>query len=432
MPHYVRIASKVFDRPLMILPSQAQAIGDFLAARIHGGAVPELEPQRRSGPAASRFEGESVGVGDREEGFWTEFYRRVGSVGLVTVEGELVNRGAWIGASSGITSYEGVMAQLTRAANDPKVSSIVLDIDSPGGEAVGAMEFAAFIRKLNAVKPVTAIANGMAASAAYAFASGAGRLLTIPSGIVGSIGVVMLHLDQSARLEQAGVKPTLIFSGDHKVDGNPFEALPEAVRADLQAEVDGFYQQFVASVAAGRPGLSEDAIRATQARIFVGDDAVKAGLADGISTLDELVAELNRSGARALPASPRGHQMKDSYTQAELDEARTEAHASGHAAGKAEGAAEGRAAALADVAAITGSEEAKGREAQALVFALEGIAPPAATKALAASPKGASSLASRASSEPIPPVGGSAQGGGRAAAPVIDAKAIYAGMNRAG
>lgn len=429
MPHYVRIASKVFDRPLMILPSQAQAIGDFLAARIHGGDVPTYEPQR-GGPAATRFEGESVGVGDPEEGYWTEFYRRIGSVALVTVEGELVNRGAWIGASSGLTSYEGVMAQLTRAANDPKVSSIILDIDSPGGEAVGAMEFAGFVRKLNAVKPVMAIANGMAASAAYAFASGAGRLLTIPSGIVGSIGVVMLHLDQSARLAEAGVKPTLVFAGAHKVDGNPFEALPEGVRADLQAEVDGFYEQFVASVAAGRPGMSEAAIRATEARIYVGEDAVKAGLADGVSTLDELVAELNRSGARALPASPRGLQMNDrTYSQAELDAARTEAHASGHAAGKAEGTAEGRAAALADVAAITGSEEAKGREAQALVFALEGIAPPAATKALAASPKGPSALAARAAAEPIPAVG--AVGQNPPAAPRASAADIYA-RRRAG
>lgn len=427
MPHYLRIAAKVFDRPLMILPSQAQAVGDFLAARIHGGEAPAYEAKRRA-PAASRFEGESVGIGDPEEGFWTEFYRRIGSVALVTVEGELVNRGAWIGASSGLTSYEGVMAQLTRAANDEKVRNIVIDGDTPGGEAVGAMEFAAFIRKINGIKPVTTIANGMLASAGYAMAAGAGRIVTIPSGIVGSIGVVMLHLDQSARLAEAGVKPTLVFAGAHKVDGNPFEALPASVRDDLQAEVDGFYQQFIASVAVGRPGLSEAAIRATEARVYVGEDAVKAGLADGVSTLDELVAELNRSGARALPTSPRGNLMTDKiYTQAEFDAARTE----GHAAGKAEGTTEGRTAALADVAAITGSDEAKGREAQALVFALEGIAPTAATKALAASPKVAGGLAARALAEPIPPVGALAQGEGRATSQ-IDGKAIYARMNRVG
>lgn len=426
MPHYLRIAAKVFDRPLMILPSQAQAVGDFLAARIHGGEAPAYEAKRKA-PAASRFEGESVGIGDQEEGFWTEFYRRIGSVALVTVEGELVNRGAWIGASSGLTSYEGVMAQLTRAANDEKVRNIVIDGDTPGGEAVGAMEFAAFIRKINGIKPVTTIANGMLASAGYAMAAGAGRIVTIPSGIVGSIGVVMLHLDQSARLAEAGVKPTLVFAGAHKVDGNPFEALPASVRDDLQAEVDGFYQQFIASVAVGRPGLSEAAIRATEARVYVGEDAVKAGLADGVSTLDELVAELNRSGARALPTSPRGNLMTDKiYTQAEFDAARTE----GHAAGKAEGTAEGRTAALADVAAITGSDEAKGREAQALVFALEGIAPTAATKALAASPKAAGGLAARALAEPIPPVGALAQGEGRAA-PRATAADIYA-RRRAG
>lgn len=421
MTHFPRIASKVFDRPLMLLPSAAQTIGDYVAARVQGVAPAEVMEPRRRGPAASRFEGESVGAGDPEEGYWTEFYRRVGSVALVTVEGEMVNRGAWIGASSGLTSYEGIQAQLIRAANDPKVRSIIIDGDTPGGEAVGAMELASFVRRINQTKPVTTIANGMLASAGYAMAAGAGRVVTIPTGIVGSIGVVMLHLDQSAKLEKAGIKPTLVFAGAHKVDGNPFEALPESVRADLQAEVDGFYVQFVASVAAGRPNLTEARIRATEARIYVGEDAVKAGLADEVSTLDDLVATLNRSAARA-PSNPRGSLMSDEkiHSQAELDQA----VATASAAAKAEG----RAAALADVAAITGSDEAKGREAQALVLALEGIPPAAAAKALAASPKGAS-LAARLAAEPIPAVGGEGGAAKRAGAE-IDGKAIYAGMNR--
>jgi signal peptide peptidase SppA len=223
-------------------------------------------------------------------------YRFRNGVALITVEGSLVNRGAYIGAASGLTSYEGVTAQFAAAAADPDVKTILLDLDSPGGEAGGAFELADFIHAIAQEKPVVAIVNALAASAAYAMASSASRIVTTPSGVAGSIGVVMLHLDQSRRMDQLGVTPTLIYAGGHKVDGNPFEPLPEAVRADLQAEVDQLYAMFVATVARGRPDLSEDAIRATEARTFLGAEAVGVGLADDVGAFVDISEELQRSG----------------------------------------------------------------------------------------------------------------------------------------
>lgn len=285
--HLHRIAARVLNRPLLIVPHNAEIICSVLAERI--GVDPMVALPARQ-PKATRFLGETVVSGAGA------MYNLVNDTAVVTVEGELVNRGAWIGADSGLTSYEGIDAQLRAAAADPKVRQILLDMESPGGEAVGAMEMAAAVRKVNKEKPVYAIANGMAASAAYAIASGAKRVFTTPSAITGSIGVVLLHLDQSVRLEKHGIKPTLIFAGAHKVDGNPFGPLPDSVAEDLKAEVAQFYQHFVETVAAGRPNLTEQAIRATEARTYLGADAVKVGIADAVSSFDEVLVEVRAAG----------------------------------------------------------------------------------------------------------------------------------------
>ena len=135
----------------------------------------------------------------------------------------------------------------------------------PAGQPVRSL--ADLIRSVRQTKPVTAFVNDMAASAAYGIASAANEIVVSPTSIVGSIGVVMLHADRSGELAAQGVKPTLIFAGSHKVDGNPFEPLSDAVRADLQASVDAHYRQFLDTVAAGRGRkLTADMARATEAR----------------------------------------------------------------------------------------------------------------------------------------------------------------------
>src|SRR5262249_57857251 len=128
---------------------------------------------------------------------------------------------------------------------------VILDIDSPGGEATGAFGFYETLRLARGRKPIVAVVNDMAASAAYGIAAQADEIVISPSSMTGSIGVVMVHMDHSKELEKKGRTPTLIFAGDHKVDANSFEPLSPGVRADLQKEVDGIYGTFVESVAAG-------------------------------------------------------------------------------------------------------------------------------------------------------------------------------------
>jgi signal peptide peptidase SppA len=228
----------------------------------------------------------------------------LGKDGIATIPiiGSLVNRGAWIGAQSGLVSYEGLKTQVATAMRDDRVRAVVLDIESPGGEAVGAFECADAIKKLTQAKPVTAVVNGLMASAAYALGSAATKIVTTPTGISGSIGVVMLHADFSRNLDKAGITPTLIHAGAHKVDGNPYQPLTDDVKADLQAETETFYDLFVQCVASNRH-MSAAAIRATEARTFIGQAAIDAGLADEVGTIESVVEQLR--GSANPPASNR-------------------------------------------------------------------------------------------------------------------------------
>lgn len=284
----LHIADRVLNRPMLITPEKAQVILSVLSGRIGVNS-----------PEASRFEGRPY-VEEEPGKFRDRPYNVANGVGIITVTGSLVNRGAWIGASSGLTSYEGIRHQLKTAATDAAVKSVILDLSSPGGEAIGAFETAALVRELSATKRTVALVNGMAASAAYAIASGAREIVTTETGVSGSIGVVLLHADFSRKLANDGIEPTLIFAGAHKVDGNPFEPLPEAVRADLQAEVNAFYDLFLKTVAAGRGGrLTSEQARSTEARALIGSAAVAAGLADRVGTFESVLAELQQSDPRA-------------------------------------------------------------------------------------------------------------------------------------
>ncbi|WP_354070664.1 S49 family peptidase [Caulobacter sp. 1776] len=397
------------------MPSAAEVIATVLAERTGADAMldpgefaaaVDREMQARGGyPNASRFSGRSTGP----DGSYKPFFRLDDGVAIITIVGELVNRGAWLGASSGLVSYEGINAQLRSAKRDGDVRGLLVDLQTPGGEAVGAMECAEVMREVAAEKPVVAVTNGMAASAGYAIASGATEVVTTATGLSGSIGVVMLHVDQSGRLKQNGLKPTLIHAGAHKVDGNSFGPLSEEVAADMQAEVDAFYDLFVETVAAGRQGMTADQIRATEARTFIGQKAVDAGLADRVGTFETALADLKAGRiGRSQSTKPKGTTLMSDQTQAPAAAAAAAAAApiiaAASAAAPAAAApaatvneAEVRAAAASAtkerIKAITTCDAAKGRETLAnhLAFNTE-MSVEEAKATLAASPQSAAAV----------------------------------------
>lgn len=376
-PTLVQIADRVIGRPLLLLPGKVEVLLHVLEGRLPLAGA-DLAPLS---PDASRFLGEPARGGT--------FMVHEG-VALIPVIGSLVNRGAWIGTKSGLTSYEGLAKQISDAAADPKVKGIILDLDSPGGEATGMFGVAAKVREAAAQKQVVAVVNDMAASAAYGIASQATEIVVSPTSIVGSIGVVLTHLDRSGELATKGIKPTLIFAGRHKVDGNPFGPLSDAVRADLQAEVLKFYDQFVGLVAQGRGAkMDEQSARATEARTYLGEEAVRMGLADRVASLDEVLAGLSSRGAKAAPNSTPKKGLAMSQTTEAAPQAEnagiTQAHVD---AARAEGMNAGAAAERARIAGILTHAEAEGRAAQATALALEtDLSAEAAAKVLAVSPK---------------------------------------------
>jgi signal peptide peptidase SppA len=392
---FPRAKSLLLNTPLYAHPRAAMTLFNALAERwdLTPGVIPhddlhsdlvDVRQLHRDRPRidASRFEGDFV----RAEG---DTWRRVepfrltkDGVGVVTVTGEMVNRGAWHGENSGITSYEGVKDQLLRAGRNPKAKSILLDLETPGGAAMGCAECAAVVRAVAREKPVYAVVNGMAASAGYALASGATRIINTPTGIAGSIGCVMMHLDMSKALQQKGVTPTLIFAGEHKVDAWPVQPLSDDARTELQREVDAFYGVFLETVAAGRGRkLSQKAARETQARTFIGEAAVDAGLADAIGSFEEVLVEATakarRGASSTSPKSLRSKSMSSSIlgdrTVSEEDHARavTAARAEGVKEGHEAGGAAGAAAERARIRMIVQDPRVAGREIAALDLAIE-------------------------------------------------------------
>jgi signal peptide peptidase SppA len=294
---YPRIAARLYGAPLLIHPEKAEIIAWALRDKL----TPDIEIAEPNGPDASRF----MGSRRRTNGY--ALTRATKGVALIPILGSLVNRGAWLDSPSGLTSYEGLDAQFKDAASDNEVHSIVIDMDTPGGEAGGMFKLVSTIRQVGRSKRIVAVVDDMAASAGYGIASAAHEIVVSPTSVVGSIGVVLIHLDRSAQFADAGVKPTLIFAGRHKVDGHPFGPLPPEVVADKQRQIGMIYDQFIETIAAGRGArTTAQKARETEARVYVGNEAVKAGLADRIGSLDQVITELSsRKPGRSTPSGAR-------------------------------------------------------------------------------------------------------------------------------
>ena len=227
-----------------------------------------------------------------------------GAVAVIPIRGVIAHRMSAMDDSSGGTSAEGVGKMLRSAMADASVGTILLDIDSPGGTVTGVSELAAELFAMRGQgKKIVAQVNGMAASAAYWLAAQADEIVSLPSGVAGSIGVFMAHKEMSKALEQEGINVTLISAGKFKVEGNPFQPLTEEAKAVMQAEVDAAYGQFVKDVARGR-GVSVADVRNGygEGRALTAKDAKAAGLIDRIATMDETIGRLV---GRKAPAGMR-------------------------------------------------------------------------------------------------------------------------------
>lgn len=183
--------------------------------------------------------------------------------------------------------------KVTELAQNKRISAIILDIGSPGGAVTGTPEAADAVFAARKSKKIVALVNPLAASAAYWLASQAHEVIATPSADVGSIGVFMMHVDISGALSAAGIKPTFIFAGPNKVEGNSFEPLAEKTKAHFQSEVNSTYRDFVRAVARGR-GLDKSVVESKfgGGRTLMTRSAMSVGMIDAIATPDDAISKL--------------------------------------------------------------------------------------------------------------------------------------------
>ena len=274
----------------------------------------------------------------------------------IPVKGVLLHDFPWQ-LGSWATGYDYIWRAFQRGIGDMNVKGIALVEDSPGGEVAGNFDMVDKMFAMRGKKPVRAYAMESAYSAAYSIASVADTITVSRTGGVGSIGVVTAHVDYSKAMDERGVKVTFIHFGKHKVDGNPYQPLPDDVKSRIQERIDELGQVFVATVARNR-GMDEQAIRDTEALTFTATQAVSNGLADAIGSFEDAIAAF----AADLSLEDEDEKMTEEEKAALALAAKTE----GVNEGKATGASEERER----IRAIVNSDAGKARPATALKMAL--------------------------------------------------------------
>ena len=275
---YLHVISAFAGEVWALQPEKLQTLAAFLAFKARGGDYSEAELRARVPETRARAAANAPG-----------------GIAVLPMHGVISQRLGMMQEISGGTSTEALAASFRAALDDPAISAIVFDCDTPGGGTYGVDELASEIRAARGVKPIVAQVNSLCASAGYYLASQADEVVITPGGEAGSIGVYAVHQDISRMLEAEGVTPTLIKAGKYKAETSELAPLSADAHDYLQARVDHAHDAFVRAVAAGRK-TTQSNVRENfgQGRMFSADAAVKAGLADRVATMTET---LQRFGA---------------------------------------------------------------------------------------------------------------------------------------
>lgn len=337
---YQRILKAMSSMPWMIQPEKLEAFAELVMLRAEGGMLsPEEVAERTEHPrqgedhdvvlysvqispdlyanairkgwmSSSEIETEKssravdgdVEASDARNGSQGQQSRQ--NVAVLPIYGVIMHRPSMQVSSGGGFNIQRFRSQFRAAVENPNISGIVLDVDSPGGSVDGVEEISREIYQARKQKRVVAVANTLAASAAYYIATAAEELAVTPSGEVGSIGVYMLHQDMSSAYEQQGIKNTLIKAGKYKAEGNPWMGLDDDAKASLQNQIEAHYDMFVKAVGRNR-NVSVDTVRNGfgEGRTVMAKEAVKLGMADKVATLDEVLKSFGARGARKTALS---------------------------------------------------------------------------------------------------------------------------------
>lgn len=285
---YPRLLAAFQAQPWAILPAKLEEMRAFLAFAASGGKLTAEEVQAATGKSGGSS-------------------RAPGRIGLIQVFGSLCQRIGCLEASGG-TSYEEISQGLDAFAADPSIKTILLQIDSPGGSCYGLPELCDKIASIKTGgQSIVAIADPLAASAAYWLGCCADKFHCTPSGMVGSIGCLMVHEDISKYQGEVGLKTTLVSAGKYKTEATEYEPLGDEARARMQAVVDDYYAQFVRGVARARD-VPASTVRDGfgQGRMLTATEAKREGMIDRLVSFQDLVDDLhhNAGGTSASSLAP--------------------------------------------------------------------------------------------------------------------------------
>jgi signal peptide peptidase SppA len=274
----LRLTESLYKDPLLITPQLEETIYSYLSERNNGEILQELS-------VAQQLEKASGSLGATSEG----------GVGVLSVDGPLTYQTTGFEPLCGGTSYQSLLEQAKQLGADPSVSSVVMDVDSGGGQAYSVFESANDIKAALNGKPLIAYVDGTSASAAYALSSVADEIIVNPMAEVGSIGVVVRMQNDSEKKKMEGVKDVYVYAGDSKIPYAEDGEFREDFISDIQSKVDVLYEEFVSHVAEAR-NISAEVVRGTQAKTFEANKAIELGLAESIeASKEEAEEKLNAS-----------------------------------------------------------------------------------------------------------------------------------------
>lgn len=322
-PHsLVRIKGSMVNVPHLIEPTSFASILEYVNQRIEGNV--DIIPQTASmdsGDLSGRY------VPDTQ-------------TGVMHISGPLTYRTNGWEAFCGGTSYEMLKEQMEYFVSKG-AKTVAMMVDSGGGEAHGMMDSANYLRKLaddNGIK-IVAYVDGMSASAAYGISCIADEIVMSSDSQVGSIGVLIQLMNNSKKLEKEGIERTFITAGKDKVPFADDGSFTEGFIERLQTQVDALYEGFTGHVATHR-ALDIQAVKDTEANVFMSEEALALGLADKVMTVEEFydyladVAQSNIEGTdMGMKDAFKFMNKEDKAEMAKLDElqAQLETQAGAHA-----------------------------------------------------------------------------------------------------
>ena len=269
-------ALQILSSPWAIVPDKLFEIQEIYSTHLRGEKADIESIEARTGKPLQN---------DRKP------YQVENGMAIIPIHGVIAKRMNMFSQISGGVSTQILGDDIRSALENTDIKGIILDVDSPGGTVDGTAELGQLIYKNRGVKPILAYTDGMIASAAYWIASAADQIfISGATTMVGSIGVVASHVDYSEYEKQKGIKTTEVYAGKYKRIASEHEPLSKEGQESIQERVDYLYSIFVDVIAKHRATTTNDVVnRMADGKIFIGQQAVNAGLVDGFTTFDELL-----------------------------------------------------------------------------------------------------------------------------------------------